>query len=267
MLKTDTLLSGPSLPASILEFWKKHRYVHLKDVMSPTATDDLRSWTDDLGARPETAGKWMKYFEGEARQLCRVENFTPYHDGFRDLLSHPALIEILSQLMDDPAVLFKEKINFKLPQGQGFAPHQDAPAFTTFDQKFHVTVMIAVDPSTIENGCLEVVEGFEKEELLPQSEDGTIRADIAESLQWKPVEMKPGEILIFDSYIPHRSAPNRSTSPRRALYVTYNRSSEGSVRDAYFEHKRRSFPPEIERVAGAPLPESAKRYNLGNPIR
>jgi hypothetical protein len=29
-------------------------------------------------------------------------------------------------------VLFKEKINFKLPGGSGFTPHQDSPAYITF---------------------------------------------------------------------------------------------------------------------------------------
>jgi hypothetical protein len=39
------------------------------------------------------------------------------------------------------------------------------------------------------------------------------------------------------------------------------------VRNAYFDHKRRAFPPEIEREPGKPLSEEAQRYNLGNPIR
>ena len=74
-------------------------------------------------------------------------------------------------------------------------------------------------------------------------------------------------VLLFDSYLPHRSGPNRSQSPRHALYVTYNRASEGDVRNAYFDHKRRAFPPEIECAPGKPLSEEAQRYNLGNPIR
>ena len=67
----------------------------------------------------------MKYFEaplGEpgGRQLCRVENFLQFHAGFDALLRGERLIGILSELMGEPAVLFKEKINFKLPGGNGF---------------------------------------------------------------------------------------------------------------------------------------------------
>ena len=39
-----------------------------------------------------------------------------------------------------PGILFKEKINLKLAGGQGFAAHQDAPAFDLFGQSAHLTV-------------------------------------------------------------------------------------------------------------------------------
>ena len=118
-------------------------------------------WAEDLAARPETPGKWMKYFEAplhdpEGRQLCRVENFLEYHAGFDRLLRGERILGILSELMGEPAVLFKEKINFKLPGGNGFLAHQDAPAFSSFGQHYHVTMSVSVDRSTPENGCLQV---------------------------------------------------------------------------------------------------------------
>ena len=33
-------------------------------------------------------------------------------------------MDVVSDLFDEPAVLFKEKINFKLPGGGGFLAHQ-----------------------------------------------------------------------------------------------------------------------------------------------
>ena len=73
--------------------------------------------------------------------------------------------------------------------------------------------------------------------------------------------------MAFDSYVPHRSGPNRSAALRRLLYVTYNPASQGDRRAEYFARKRRAFPPECERTpSAAPDPESAI-FNLGNPIR
>ena len=56
--------------------------------------------------------------------------------------------------------------------------------------------------------------------------------------------------MFFDSFTPHRSAPNLTAAPRRVLYVTYNRASEGDHRAHYYADKRASYPPDIEREPG-----------------
>ena len=250
------------------KFWQANRYVVLRGALSPREQSSLVDWTAELAAWPETPGKWMKYFEpGPGRLLCRVEDFLPYHEGLRSLLERDDLLGVLHELMGEPARLFKEKINYKLPGGDGFAPHQDAPAFTSFGQTYHVTVMLSADPTTPENGCLDIVDGHAREETLPQASDGTIDPATVETLAWHPLETAPGDLVLFDSYVPHRSGPNRSDKPRRALYVTYNRASEGDRRADYFERKRRAFPPECERDPNAPPDPEAAVFNLGNPIR
>ncbi len=251
-----------------LAHWEAHRWLLLRGALSTEERADLLRWTEELESWPETPGKWMKYFEpGEARPLCRVENFLPYHDGLRGLLSRSDLLECLERLLGEPSLLFKEKLNFKLPGGQGFAPHQDAPAFVSFDQKYHVTGMLSVDATAPENGGLDIVDGFREAVTLPQAEDGTLRPDVVASLDWHPLETRPGDLVLFDSYVPHRSGPNRSDRPRRALYVTWNRASEGDRRADYYERKRRAFPPECERDPAAPPDPEAADFNLGNPIR
>jgi hypothetical protein len=54
----------------------------------------------------------------------------------------------------------------------------------------------------------------------------------------------------FDSYAPHRSAPNDTDARRRVLLVTYGRARESDHRESYFAAKFKSFPPDIEREAG-----------------
>jgi ectoine hydroxylase-related dioxygenase (phytanoyl-CoA dioxygenase family) len=227
----------------------------------------LRGWVEELAAWPEKPGAWMKYFEGEARQLCRVENFLPYHEGLAALLGREDLMAALGQLFGEPAVLFKEKVNYKLPGGQGFAAHQDAPAFTSFGQTYHITVMLGVDATTSENGCLQIVDDHSAAETLAQAEDGTVHPDIESELVWHDLPTEPGDVVLFDSYVPHRSEPNAASTPRRALYITYNPTSQGDRRADYYERKRRVFPPECERIAGEPLSDESRVFNLGNPIR
>lgn len=249
--------------------WKRDHLLVLPGLLDGRALAALEAWTADLQARPETPGKWMKYFERgtEARQLCRVEDFVPYHPGFAALLCGAPLMARLAELMGQPACLFKEKINYKLPGGSGFTAHQDAPAFDAFGHRYHVTVLIAVDPQTRENGGLEFAEPLEEGVLLPQRPDRSVAAEAEAALSWTPLDLAPGSVAFFDSYIPHRSGPNRSPDPRRGLYVTYNRAADGDRRADYFADKRATFPPEIEREPGVDYLARAGRYNVGNPIR
>ena len=165
------------LEAPQLESWRKHGYLKLAGFLDAAACSDLRGWVDDFQQRDETAGKWMKYFEpgrAGARQLCRVENFLPFHDGLAQLINGPPTLAIVGALFGEPAVLFKEKINYKLPGGNGFAPHQDAPAFISFGQSIHITLMISVDATTEANGCLEIAPHPGPLTTLPLADDLTI---------------------------------------------------------------------------------------------
>jgi ectoine hydroxylase-related dioxygenase (phytanoyl-CoA dioxygenase family) len=53
-----------------------------------------------------------------------------------------------------------------------------------------------------------------------------------------PIEARAGDTLWFHSRTPHRSGPNHSSTPRRALYPTYNAASEGDLRDDYYRQKQ-----------------------------
>jgi ectoine hydroxylase-related dioxygenase (phytanoyl-CoA dioxygenase family) len=44
--------------------------------------------------------------------------------------------------------------------------------------------------------------------------------------------LEPGDVAIFDGFTPHRSAPNRSSGPRRQLYLSYNATSDGGQQRA-----------------------------------
>jgi hypothetical protein len=197
---------------------------------------DLVRWVDDVAAWPEPGEGWLHYREmtDDGPKLCRTENFVPFHDGLRALLTAGTMLEIASALLGQPAVLYKEKINYKLPGGAGYSPHQDAPAYLFIDT--HVSCMVAVDDSMIGNGCLEVVSDMH-DEVLPMDANGCIRADLVEALEWTSIEVRAGETLWFHSRTPHRSGPNLSPLPRRALYPTYNAASEGDRRADYYRDK------------------------------
>jgi hypothetical protein len=197
----------------------------------------VAAWVEEVAAWPDDAGEWLHHREltDVGPQLCRTENFVPFHAGLRSLLTTGLMLDTATALLGEPAVLYKEKINYKLPGGAGYAPHQDAPAYRFVDT--HVSCMVAVDDAIVDNGCLEVASGCHQD-LLPTDDAGCICADVVAQLDWAPVEVRAGETLWFHSRTPHRSGPNLGPLPRRALYPTYNARSEGDLRAAYYEQKR-----------------------------
>lgn len=211
--------------------------------------------TNEIDNWPDMAGKWMKYYEKQLgangeKLLCRIENFVDFHAGMKYLLTGQKLVGLTSQLFGEQATLYKEKINYKLPGGDGFAPHQDVAAgWWMYGQSFHISALIAVDHAHVQNGCLEVVRGKHNEGMLsePWKE---VDPQHVESSKWEYVETAPGDLVFFDSYVPHRSSVNKTTKPRRVLYATYAKASEGEWRAQYYADKRLSFPPDIERTNG-----------------
>lgn len=60
-------------------------------------------------------------------QVTDVSDYANYHDGFNGLFRGKRLTGILTELMGEQAVLFKEKINYKEAGGSGgFDAHIDA---------------------------------------------------------------------------------------------------------------------------------------------
>lgn len=218
------------------------------------------------------------------RQIMRTENFADYHAGFSSLLHGEPLTNLLAQLTRNDMVLFKDKINYKLPDGNGFAAHIDAPAYDHIGFIEHTTANLAVDAANLANGCVEVVPGSHKMDV-ELTQGGSISAAWEASHAWVPVPLEPGDLLVFGSHFAHRSGPNRTATPRASVYATYCRVRDGeSLRERYYADRRENFPPDqgefcsgdwavgtsaddsAERVQGKDYSAGEKRYAFAAPF-
>ncbi len=193
--------------------------------------------------------KWMFYYEENKKNkvISRVENFLDYNKFFKKIFLGKKILKILSTLINKKIEIYKEKINFKYPNGAGFEPHQDMQAgWSKTNSRRYISMAIAIDKSNSKNGCIEVVAGKHKKGLLGQKYK-KIPNNIVKSLKWKKIIQKPGDIIFFDGYTPHRSKKNFSNKSRRIIYITYCSHYNGQLRRKYFAKKRVEFPPDIER--------------------
>jgi hypothetical protein len=198
------------------------------------------------------------------RVSTRVENFVSTNKHWTDLCCTGGLLsKLVGQVCRDTAIddgsvepwcLYKEKLNIKPAGSSGFAPHLDSPSLsiTGLCDAF-VTVMIAIDDMTIENGCLQVCRGdWNEANSLPceslgdtdvtnpdgNGRRGAIQSEAAAKLQWEYVECLSGDVYIFSDWLPHRSAANATQFPRRAVFLTYNHSEYGELSESYYHIMR-----------------------------
>jgi 2-aminoethylphosphonate dioxygenase len=247
------MLPGPLTPDALADY-RNSGWVVARGFCTPAAIAALARWTDELVALPEAPGRHMVYrepslIEPGARVIQRIENFCAVSAAFDAFVRDGRVRAAVDQLFGAPSCLFKEKINFKMPGGGGFEPHQDQQAGWSRYASLFVTAVVTVDRATVANGCLEMADAPRIGRLIGP-EWRPLNAEEMQGFALVPVPTEPGDVLFFDSFAPHASKPNPTDRPRRMLYLTYNAAAAGDHHDRYFAEKRASFPPDIERVPG-----------------
>ncbi|MBS1995595.1 MAG: phytanoyl-CoA dioxygenase family protein [Cyanobacteria bacterium SZAS LIN-2] len=247
-------MTAKLLTAEQLNEFERDGFVVVRQMYDAAAIARLSAAIDQLVERTQETGKQMSYFEDSLlepgkRILSRIEKFVEYQDDLRNLVYEEKMIGRVSELLGEKAILFKEKINFKMAGGGGFEAHQDIqPGWDDYCQYF-ISVLVTIDDSNAQNGCLELSPGHHKRGLIGEHWKPLTGEQLA-GIEFTKYEMAPGDVAFFDCFVPHRSAPNLTNKQRRNLYLTFNKASEGDHRLQYYADKRVSYPPDLEREPG-----------------
>ena len=231
-----------------LSFYDENGYLIVKDALSKEVVSKLSEMSDVVAAFPKSDASnnfkypWMVHHEKSkidgSLNICRVENYCKNNTFWGDIC-FGIVQDMVSQAYREQAVLFKDKMNFKGPGGGNFLCHQDATAYSTGENKLashHISVMVAIDEATPENGPLQVCPGRHLEGVIPNTA-GVVNADVEAEMEFVKVYVKPGDIVLFDSFLPHRSDANMSNGWRRLGYLTFNKMSEGDLHAPYYKVK------------------------------
>jgi hypothetical protein len=223
--------------------------VNAADVVCPALLDPaqlaaLQAWTAEVEGWPAGSHVWGHYAENTARgpRICRTENVSACHAGFASLVDGPVR-ERAAGATGEAVTAFKDKVNYKLPGGAGFRPHQDKVAYPGAGRV--MSILLAIDDCTVESGCLWIAGDVH--EVLAVDDRGVVRADVAQTLEWSAIELRAGDALCIDGLAPHYSESNRGDDPRRVLVASYAPVSEGYGRDDYYERRRNRMRAETER--------------------
>jgi ectoine hydroxylase-related dioxygenase (phytanoyl-CoA dioxygenase family) len=199
---------------------------------------DDYSRADELVSPPRVkAGEKprMIYFQG----AWRVD------DMFRDLVFSPRLTMALCQLLSTDSVrFFHDQIFYKPARHGGIvAWHQDYSYWTRTTPAGHITCFMCLDDATLENGCLHVIPGSHKWNLLPkidligggaetmESIKSVLTPEQLEQFKPTPIFLKAGECSFHHCLTLHGSYPNQSDRPRRSIVLNYMKPDTRSASD------------------------------------
>ncbi|HMF28553.1 MAG TPA: phytanoyl-CoA dioxygenase family protein [Candidatus Cybelea sp.] len=185
----------------------------------------------------ETAVKWEK----DNREIVLgIEPFAHLSEPLDRCAHDSRLIDPMRDLLaNDDLMLFTEKLNVKRGHvGGPIVLHQDYPYWVGVaeDADQVGTAIVFLDDSTIENGCLEVVPGSHRDGETRRKQIEGFGANEMDKNQYDesklvPLEVPAGSVAYFNSFLVHRSLPNRSAQDRRALLYSYQPAGNPHARE------------------------------------
>ncbi len=151
--------------------------------------------------------------------------FRLHRDGvFNAWITQPAVTGIAAGIVGPDVDCFLSQFIFKNPGAWGQPWHQDSHYFRFEPSRPIVGLWRAVTAATLENGCLHVLPGSPRAPVHEHVDDRRPGAnygyreivdhDMADAV---PVLMDPGDLLVFDSHLMHRSTDNESSGIRAAM--------------------------------------------------
>ena len=191
-----------------------------------------------LGTRTDLSGSIV---------LERLDPVADVSSVFCALNGDSRFLALAERALGEPATVLKEKLTFKWPGTPGFGPHRDQDYNTVrcgVPGREMVTLCVALDRCHAGNGAMEFFPGLRTGELeAPHGEPRDIAEHVLSCADACMPQLNPGDAMLFDAQIPHRSAPNHADHSRRTYMITYAPARYPLARRAYYaarlEERRR----------------------------
>ncbi len=186
------------------------------------------------------------------------------HPLYDQTLRHPKILDIVSQLIGPGLRSNGNKLNMKYAEfGSPVEWHQDW-AFYPHTNDDLLAVGVAMDPMTMENGCLLVIPGSHKGPIVDHHSKsrgifvGAVTDEDFTAAGAVPILLEAGGISIHHVRTLHGSAPNTSSNPRRLLLYQYCAIDAWPLMgfgswDAFNATIVRGEPTRVARVTNVPV--------------
>jgi ectoine hydroxylase-related dioxygenase (phytanoyl-CoA dioxygenase family) len=239
-------MSKLSLDAAQLANYHRDGFVIARAMFSEAEVDLIRRTAETDDALHKAA-----YFRSDlngSKTRMTVWNH-PGDDIFGLFARTERIVDSMEALIGDEVYHYNSKLNAKEPrEGGAWEWHQDYGYWYASGCLVPTmsTCIMAIDPSTRENGCLQVLKGSHLcgriDHVLSGkqvSADPTRMEHLLKRFEVIHVEQEPGDVLFMHCNMLHASAPNASDKRRWVLISCYNSRNN----DPVIEHHHPGYTP------------------------
>lgn len=223
-MKNESLFNYKTLSREELTFFNENGYLIIKSILKPEGLARIQQeCMDAWGKEKETFDPNKSWLQNSLlinihHQATTVKKY--YFNG--------PLVEMASGIIGPNIKGATSQLTFKMKGNtKPFGWHQDN-GYGELEPYNALTTLTALDDSDRGNGCLWIIPGSHKngqirvEQNEAQKKSGSEIIVEADDSLAVPMEMKAGDVLIFNCWMLHKSDGNISDSrDRRILFLRY----------------------------------------------
>ncbi len=216
-------------PRELLDDYQRDGVVRIREFFSADTVAEIRAELaryirDDLPLKPKDA-RTLEADGKTIRNLWRLEQHNAY---FKELGQRREMTELIAALVQgEPVLTGVETFSKPARIGSGVPYHQDNAYFCQTPPDM-LTVWVAIDSVTVENGSVHFIKGSHKSGMLSSKPSGVtgnsiglaVASDTPESEQFCAT-LAPGDATIHHCEVIHHSNPNLTEHSRLGLLFVY----------------------------------------------
>jgi ectoine hydroxylase-related dioxygenase (phytanoyl-CoA dioxygenase family) len=201
-------------------------YFLLENVFTQAEMDALTGHIEAFQRRAEENLKAQGGTAGISRtgEIVFDSHLAEQDENISAFCLRPEFVAITTQLLGPNVDLYWNQSVFKGPEGEKEFPWHQDDGYTPVEPSPYLTLWLALNDATRENGCISVLPGSHRRGLVPHrpSPIGLICHELDDPDQGVPVPVRAGSLAVFQSLTMHKSGVNRSRGARKAYIIQYS---------------------------------------------
>jgi ectoine hydroxylase-related dioxygenase (phytanoyl-CoA dioxygenase family) len=203
-------------------------YCIVEDLFTPGEMATIAESIETYQRRHEAAIAAQGGVEGisRANEITFTSHLAEHDPDIMAFCRRPEMVAVVTEFLGPDADLYWNQSVYKMPEGyKEFPWHQD-DGYTPVDPSPYLTLWIALNDATPENGCISVLPGSYKRGLQPHERTpiGLACHPADDPDQGVMVPLKCGSVAVFWSLTMHKSGANVSNGTRKAYIVQYSKA-------------------------------------------